>query len=157
MSVKDSNPKAFATLAKRLADADRAYVTVGIHEDAGRYPGPDAPLVSEVAWWNEFGTSEIPERSFFRSTFTQKAADIEKIKKEELKKIMDGKSTVTKSLSVIGFRAQVMVQNKIKSNIPPPNAPSTKKAKAREYPANANRTLMASELLLRSVTFKVTK
>lgn len=50
-------------LMRRLSDLDQA-VTVGVHADAAPYP--DGTDVVTVAASHEFGTDELPRRSFLR-------------------------------------------------------------------------------------------
>jgi hypothetical protein len=127
-----------------------AYVTIGIHEDAGSYD--NGVSVVEVALWNEFGTEHSPERSFFRSVLDEKVSLINSWREETLKQIGEGKDPM-KAMSSFGFKLQVLIQNKIKSNVSPANAPSTTESKLRR--GVVPRTLIDSTLMLRSVTFKV--
>jgi predicted RNase H-related nuclease YkuK (DUF458 family) len=152
--------------AKRIKDlikkAGGAYVTIGIHKDAGKYP--DGTDVVSVALWNEFGTSTSPERSFFRSAVDGNESLINKWREEAIQNMVEKKWTVKKALELVGFRVQTLIQNKIKSNVPPPNAPSTIAEKRRTgvspksgaKPGFADRTgtLIDSGLMLRSVTFR---
>lgn len=143
-------------LAKRIAQMKRSYVTIGIHSDAGQY-GDTGVEVYEVALWNEFGTPNaahpIPERSFFRSALNENEGVLNELREQLIQDITEGKVTVKKALEKVGFRVKTLIENKIKSNVPPENAESTKNAKiAAGYGTN---TLIASGLLLRSVTYKV--
>lgn len=152
VSIKDSGKFWFKKLAKRLEGFDKAYVTVGVHEDAGSYPG-GSPTVAEVALWNEFGTRYIPERSFLRSTIDENSALIDRWREEAISKIIAGKWSVEKALEALGFRVQVLVQNKIRSNVPPPNAPATVAQKAKY--GVPPQTLINTGLMLRSVAYRV--
>lgn len=127
-----------------------AYVTIGIHKDAGKYE--DGTDVVEVALWNEFGTRNIPERSFFRSTMDENVSKINAWREAAVDKILRGGS-VEEALRDIGFKIMVLIQNKIKSNVPPPLAPSTVRAK--EEKGRPPVTLIDSGLMLRSVSFRV--
>lgn len=149
ITIKDSNPKFIEKLIEKLGAFKDAYVTVGAHEDSGVYPGPNAPTVVEVALWNEFGTTTIPERSFIRSAVDDGQKQINEWRVEMLNKVIHENWTVKKALETIGFRVQVLIQNKIKSSVPPPNADSTLKQKI------GTTTLIDSGLLLRSIGFKV--
>lgn len=151
VQIKDSGKFWFKKLAKQLEGFDHAYVTIGVHEDAGQYP--DGTMVAEVALWNEFGTRFIPERSFIRSAIDENQGLINAWREEAISKIIAGKWTVEKALDALGFRIQVLVQNKIRSNVPPPNAPATVAHKTKE--GVPQRTLMETELLLRSIKYKV--
>jgi hypothetical protein len=137
-------------LRKAIGRHKTAYVEIGFHEDAGEYE--DGTSVVQVALWNEFGTETSPERSFFRTAIDENAAKINEWRNEMIGNIIEKSWTVQKCLDTMGFRIQVLVQNKIKSNLPPPNAPSTLEAKARA--GTGSNTLMNTKLMLRSVTYK---
>ena len=49
----------------------------------------------------------------------------------DLPHVIAGRMTIGKALGVIGARIQGDIQQRISSNVPPPNAPSTIAAKAR--------------------------
>lgn len=135
-------------------DLSKYYVTVGVHEDAGKYTeGKNPPSVVEVALWNEFGTEHTPERSFFRSTLAEKSGLINQWRQEVIGNMITKGWTPAKALETLGFRLQILIQNKIKSNVPPKNAPSVIAHKQAE--GLPTTTLMETQLLLRSVTFKV--
>ena len=136
---------------KKIEQIKRGYVTIGVHEGAGSYP--DGTSVVKVALWNEFGTETSPERSFFRSAIDQNMDKINKWREEMLDNIMEKNWPVEKALKAMGLRIQILVQNKIKSNVPPPNAPSTDAEKTRK--GVGHKTLIDSGLMLRSVTYKV--
>lgn len=140
-----------AAIKKMMAKQKGAYVSIGFHEDAGTYP--DGQSVVEVALWNEFGTETSPARSFIRSVMDENEQKLNLWREEMIDNVVAKGWTVEKALEAIGFRIQVLIQNKIKSNVPPPLADSTAKAKsAKGRPAV---TLIDTALMLRSVTFKV--
>ena len=144
---KDKVKKLMSVLEKSKG----AYVTIGIHEGAGSYP--DGKSVVQVALWNEFGTEHIPSRPFFRSSIDGNEALINKWREEMIENIVSKGWPVKKCLEAIGLRVQILIQNKIKSNMPPPNAPRTIAQKQKD--GVAAETLIHSGLMLRSVTFKV--
>lgn len=151
ISTSDSGGKEFKDLIKRLDQYKSAYVSVGVHEDAGHYES--GVSVAEVALFNEFGTRSIPERSFLRSAVDENVARINGWREEAIMNILNKGWTVEKALDMIGTRVKFLIQNKIKSNVPPPNAESTLAQKKKE--GVASNTLMWSQLMLRSVTYKV--
>lgn len=159
ISSKDS---AEYTRLKKFFKGKAAYVTIGVHEDAGRYPtGVD---VVQVALWNEFGTETVPERSFFRSTMAENETRIESFRNVIIKQMFEDKWTPEQALDALGLYIQNLVQNKIKSNVAPAYGTGKKGATAREIASrqaakvsrvgHAN-TLRETELLLRSITYKV--
>lgn len=151
VSTSDSGSAEFKKLIETLGRYKNSYVTIGIHEDAGEYPGEAS--VAEVALWNEFGTRFTPERSFLRSALDDNNAKINSWREEAIENILDKGWTVEKALEMMGLRIQLLIQNKIKSDVPPPNAPSTVAMKKKD--GVAPRTLIWSGLMLRSVTYKV--
>lgn len=145
-------------LLKTVKAAKRSYVTIGLHEGAGTYPespgGTTAsPSVVEVGLWNEFGTKSIPERSWIRSAIDGNVSKINELREQMALNILTKNWTVQKALEKIGFEIQNMIQNKIRSNVPPPLAEST--AKAKQDRGVAPVTLIDTHLLHDSVTYKV--
>lgn len=138
---------------ENLKGASRSYVTIGLHEDAGSYSGTNPPSVVEVGLWNEFGTATSPERSWLRSAIDESEGQINAWREEAINNMIHKGWTLEKALHMMGFRIQVLVQNKIKSNVPPPNAESTAEAKAKH--GVAQQTLIDTGLMLRSVVYKV--
>ena len=150
--TKDNHPDQLKKLKAALNKYANAHVTIGIHSEAGQYTkGSNPPDVVQVALWQEFGTEYIPSRSFIRSTIDENEALINEWREKALEALLHGKSTVPKLLESIGFRIQVLIQNKIKSNVPPP----LKNPDAKSRKGLAPVTLIETGLLLRSVTYKV--
>ncbi len=171
VTVTEKGKDDWEKYAKAFKNMNKAYVTVGIHEGAGQYQGKNAPMVFEVALWNEFGTDRIPARPFMGLAIDGGMGKINAWREEAIDKILNDGWSVQKGLEMLGFRIQVLIQNKIKSNVPPPNAPSTVKAKqkagvlpkkfkegtdnkGRPY-SDRTKTLIDTGLMLRSVTYKV--
>lgn len=157
MKVKGAD---MAKLKQRLANIWQGlggnYVTVGVHKDALDYPNGES--VAMVALINEFGAKKedgtiIPERSFLRSAVHENQGAINKWRVEVLKGMAEKKITAHKALTIMGFRMQVLVQNKIKSNVPPSNAQVTldRKKELGQIPE----TLRATEHMLRHIGYQV--
>lgn len=143
--VKDDSGKLRQVIKKMKG----AYVTAGIHQDAGQEQnGAD---VVKVALWNEFGTEHIPERSFFRSAIDKNIEKINKWREQAINDILSFKNPKS-VLDGLGFKLMVLIQNEIKQNIPPSNAPETIKQKAAD--GVAPNTLIWSGTMLRSITFR---
>lgn len=147
---------------KEIKQASTSYVTIGLHEDAGTYPpdkdGESVSVVS-VALWTEFGTQPhgkhpgTPEYAWMRKTMDENQDLIERWRNELMSKVMMGEMTLEKSLEAMGFRLMTLLQNTIKSNLPPPNKPSTAAEKTRK--GVAVQTLIDTGLMLRSITYRV--
>jgi hypothetical protein len=141
-------------ILKVLEEVNNSFVTIGIHEGAGKYPTteeqPDPPLISEVAIINEFGSSDrgIPERSFVRSTMDENRHSLHQETKVLHSDVLLGKITTKKALDKLGFKIQTLIQNKIKTLRTPPNSQETIDKKKADNP------LIDSQLMMRSVNFK---
>lgn len=163
VQIEDKDKANWEKLMKELK-VGAAFVTVGVHEGAGNYTkGKSPPSVAEVALWNEFGTERIPERSFLRSTVDENLSRVEGWFAQAYDSIIgsianggDGKAAMFKALQKIGIQVQFLIQNKIKSNVPPPSSKATIAAKERAHSTHPNHTLMDTELLLRSISNEVT-
>ncbi len=139
---------------KLIKGARESYVTIGLHEGAGAYTeGPNPPSVVEVGFWNEFGTRNSPERSWLRSAIDENEATINGWRDEVIGNVFEGKMDLEQALHAMGFRIMTLVQNKIKSNVPPPNEPLY--AAQKKADGLADTTLIRSGLMLRSVTYQV--
>lgn len=150
-SIEDRKDPAFEKIIKELQRLVDSYVTIGVHDDAGEYD--DGQSVVMVALWNEFGTETSPERSFLRSAIDKNVSQINDWRDEAILNIIEGGWTAAKALEMVGFRIQVLIQNMIQSDVPPPNVQSTAEQKIRDgVPAN---TLQWTKTMLRSVTYKV--
>jgi hypothetical protein len=150
MSTKTTNDKT-PDFFKKLDQIKKGYVTIGIHEDAGSYP--DGVSVVKVALWNEFGTETSPERSFFRTAIDDNLEKMNKWREEFIENIFYNGWSVEKALKAMGLRIQLLIQNKIKSNVGPDLSPYT--LEKRKEHGRGTRTLVDTGLMLRSVTFKV--
>lgn len=138
-------------LRSALSKIGGGYVTVGVHDGAGRYT--NGARVEQVAAWMEFGTMHIPERSFIRSAINEDLPRINKWRTELLGKLVAGKTTVERALGALGMRVQILVQNQIKSGLLPENSASVQALKRRL--GLPQTTLIFTGLLLRSVAYKV--
>jgi hypothetical protein len=131
-----------------------SYVDIGVHSDAGDHESDDltADLVTiaEVAFWNEYGTSNIPERSFIRATIDANRKRLERETQKLYRKVVDGKIDTKKALDMLGLRIQEMIKQTILEQNDPPNAPSTVERKG------FNNPLVDSRQLWRSIAYKST-
>lgn len=141
-----------------VADAQGMFVKIGITSSVGGNPkedvdgskSPDTTL-AEVAWWNEFGTKHIPERSFVRSTTDESRRKIASMKRRLARGMTKPRPTMTpaKSLEVLGQFMQGRIVAKINALRTPPNAPSTIRRKKSSNP------LVASKQMAQSIQYEV--
>jgi len=165
VTVTDKNPFKLRYLIARLRKDARSFVTIGVHEDAGEYTeGGSPPSVFEVAMWQEFGTENIPERAFLRTAIDGNVSLINEWRIEALENVIYRGWTMEKALNMMGFRLQELVRNQIKSDMPPPygtgNSGASVEEIARRQDAKQRKwgrsdTLIASGLMMRSVTYRV--
>ena len=101
--------------------------------DAGEHPSGDA-TVAQIGFWNEFGTTRIPERSFMRSTIKDKKKDIVALQKGLLKKIVKGDMEVETGLGLVGEKMSDFIRQKIVDISSPPNTPFTISKKGSSNP-----------------------
>lgn len=124
-------------ILKELKLADNSYTKVGVQEGIMHYPSekgskPKTTVsMATIAMANEFGAPSkgIPSRSYLRSTYDESLTKMIELATEEYSKIVDGKSTVDKSLSLMGEVMKARVQRKITKLRDPPNKPETIKRK----------------------------
>jgi hypothetical protein len=126
--IKSKKPKTrvidhgFNAIVKELRKLEKKpYVKIGYPEkkastNAEKETSDDSEsfvTVLDVALWHEFGTNNMPERSFVRASFDQNQKKYEKLNRELLVKIYSGKMTVEKALDILGFT----IENDIKAFI----------------------------------------
>lgn len=106
-----------------------------VRNEAGNVePSSSGVTVFDKAVRNEFGDG-VPERSFLRSTFDEKAATVwAEWGREQLGEVVDGKRDLGQALARVGERAKADVQTKIVEGPFVPNAPETVKRKRSSRP-----------------------
>lgn len=144
--------KKLDSLKKLLHTYGNSYVTVGFHEDAGQYK--DGTSVVKVAMFNEFGTESSPSRPFFSRALEQNKAQIDRWVEGMMDDCINKGTPPQVAFDRLGFKVKTIIQNQISSNMPPPNAPSTKDQKKRDGVPPV--TLIHTGLMLRSVAWKTT-
>lgn len=113
----------------------RAFLTVGIHADAGSE-------VIIIAATNEFGTTRagvnhnitIPERSFMRSTLDENQRRLFDALQKAIEDDLDDKRPLKDGLGLVGELTVSLIKNKVRDRRIPPNAPSTIAKKGSDNP-----------------------
>ena len=148
--VRDSDRGAKALL-KRLKSAKASGVTVGVHEAEGSASHGEVSNI-DVALFHEFGTEDIPERSFIRAWADEnEAANSERLRKIGEAVVRGAVPSVEVGLERFGALAVADVQRRIVSGIPPELADSTVARKGSSTP------LVDTGQLKSSVTYQVKK
>lgn len=126
--------------AMRALAADR--IKVGVLGAAG-----SENVVKAVA--NEFGTADIPERSFIRATFNARRGAYVGALRNAVAAVSARKMTARQALELIGVRVVADVQETLTSIDTPPLAASTVAAKGSTQP------LIDTGRLRASISFEV--
>lgn len=134
---------------REMQDADRAFVTVGIHEGERSMEGTN---IAEYATYNEYGTGNIPSRPFMRTAFDENVAVIQRDMARAVDTAKKGGS-VYNELSVVGMKHQQRIQRTIKGrDFLPKLADSTIRAKK-----GSTKTLIDSGAMVNSIKYVVHK
>ena len=129
---------------KKFAEMEKlgnSYVLIGFQEGSvtksqvkGNRRKQGGKSMPQIAAENEFGTRTIPARPFMRTSFDENRDRINNVIANEYDKIIDGESTVKRSLNLIGQFGTRLIQEKIRSIVSPPNSPRTIAAKGSSKP-----------------------
>ncbi len=164
-----------STMAAVRQLAQGAYSKVGILSDDERgglhkvdpETGKASPLtIAEIAAVLEFGTEDkhIPARSFVRATFDRMRGELEQDAAKLIAKIViDRTMTVDRALNILGLKLATGIWDFISQGeqVPPPNAPSTIRAKVpasltgkkRQRAIEGNRTLVDSGTMRSAISW----
>ena len=123
--VKD---RIWQRIKKNLGDEERE---VGVQKDAVY---PDGKPVAVVAAANEFGTSQIPARSFIRSTTDEERGKINRILGRDTGRLLDLKEKKGSVVQEAAEHLRDAIKQKIEDLDSPRNAPSTVKRKGFNNP-----------------------
>lgn len=138
-------------LKKQLAKLKGLRLTLGFQGEKAATLYENGANVATVAFWQEFGTINIPARGFLRSTMLEKRDAIARVQAVELAPVFTQGRDPVKALAAIGSKVAAMVKRKIDTSRQwaTPNAPSTVAKKGDDYP------LHESDLMSESVTYAV--
>lgn len=129
---------------RQLREARTIEVVVGVQQ--GEMNG-DGEQIATYAAANEFGTEEIPERSFMRSAFDENVSELQQEMEGRYQQMMRGALTTRQALGLVGLKLQDMIKDKISSNIPPPNSEATIERKG------SSRTLIDTSAMKNSIHY----
>jgi len=121
MTIKvKKSPKAALRALERINKKMKGpnIVKVGLPRGSMNYP--DGTSVIRVGTVHEFGSGNVPERSYLRSTMEENRREYRRIQKNMYKKVIKGKVSMKKALSMIGEKVKGDVQQKITDISEPP-------------------------------------
>ena len=102
--------------------------------------------VLDVAIFSEFGTDQLPERSYVRAAFDRNRKKYERMNKKLLVKIYAGQMSVEKALDILGL----MIENDIKNYM----REGRVKPKSQRAIDDGGKTLIDTSQLMNSIVFK---
>lgn len=148
--VRDTD-KGMASISKLLQKLKRTTLKVGVFSDAKNTENKTTRFVADYAIANEFGTKNIPERSFLRSTSDKQRNKWSKTMDNAATKVIATQGTnFDRELYKVGAIVRSDIIKKINSNISPINAESTKKHKK-----GKNKTLIEHGVLRSSIEARI--
>lgn len=140
MSVKDTNNT--DKLLKQLETIFKKEITVGLHGDVG------ADILSRGIY-NEFGTNNIPERSFIRAGYDTEKKNIINDAEKLTKKVVAMEMKPQTAANLLGDAAKGRIQEFAIDLRDPPNAQSTIDKKGSTNP------LVDTGQMIGSIDYKV--
>jgi hypothetical protein len=141
-------------LVEMVSDIRDAGVEVGLFDEDGVHPhSPEGLTIAEIGAIQEFGTDDghIPERSWLRSTYDEKASQFADEAERVAVAVIDRRLTVNQGLTVMGAAQVGEVKRTINNFTTPPNAPATIAKKGKNDP------LVDSRVMRNHVKFKRVK
>jgi hypothetical protein len=130
-------------IARQLRTLERKTVTIGVHGDSGTH-GNTGETVASIAAQHEFGTSQVPERSFLRAGMAAKGDEIAMDLIDQIQHMIEGG---TPQPGQIALRGGVLVlgavRETIAAGIAPELSPTTKQ---RRDEKGSNSTGVASNV-----------
>lgn len=105
MSDLKSNLKKLQGYAAAIEVATRSKVAVGLpKESAASKVYGDGIRVIDIGIAHEFGTKDIPQRSFLRAPFLKHKTELNQVIQAQFKKVFEG-ADVDSALGIIGVKA----------------------------------------------------
>ena len=127
-------------LLKEIHYLHEHYVEIGIlAEDKNRKPSGKQTTILEYAVYNEFGTSKMPARPFFRIAIDENEEKTKRSIKKYFNMVLTGRYTGEEALKKLGeeVRGNIIRSIQEANNWATPLSPLTLKAKLRKRPDNS--------------------
>lgn len=140
-SIFSDARKDYDRTVKLMEQFENSYVLIGFQEGSvtksqvkGKRRKEANKSMPQIAAENEFGTKNTPARPFMSTSFDENRDMINQAILGEYDKIIEGTSTIRKSLNALGLFGVDLVQAKIRAIHQPPNSPRTIAAKKSSKP-----------------------
>jgi hypothetical protein len=106
-------------------------ISIGVHsDDADHTHGSGEGLtIGDIGTFHELGTQTVPQRSFIRGWFDERADFIAETMRKQLAQVVAGKRPIEQAAERIALAFEGDCKARIARNIPPPLAPATIKRK----------------------------
>lgn len=145
-----------ARILAEMQKAKKMSVKVGLPADkvGGEVYG-DGVTIMQVGAQHEYGTENMPARSFLRMPFELKADEVDAFIQAEFKKVIEGRSTGAKALGRIGVLATNISKEAFRSNGFGQWAELSPITEAIKKKNNKTTPLIWSGLLRNSITWSV--
>lgn len=144
-------------LLKEIHYLHEHYVEIGIlAEDKNRKPSGKQTTILEYAIYNEFGTSKMPARPFFRLAIDENEEKTKRSIRKYFNMVLAGRYKGEQALKKLGEEVRENIIKSIQeaNSWATPLSPLTLKAKLRKNPNN-NKILIDDRYLIRSIRFKI--
>lgn len=133
-----------------LKNSENVSLKVGFLKGLGEHPNSmEGQTIIEIAFWNEYGTENIPARPFMRSTLNDEIDSYRKLLEVMLSRILRFESKPKQEIKKLGALVTSDIKQKITSLSDPANTERTKQQKGSSNP------LIDSGTLRNSVTWEV--
>lgn len=133
--------KGWARVKREIHAAKHVTVLVGIQEGDNN---PEGVSIAEYAAYNEYGTKNIPERSFVRSSFDERVNYYFQLMHRQYDAVKLGNKTIREALGFMGQTVETDIKQKIRDFKTPPNAAATIKIKGVDNPLQNNGHMLNS-------------
>lgn len=131
--VRDKGANELLTTLNRARRGEPWSVEVGVIGNKASREKGEGVTVADVATWAELGLGQ-PKRSWLRGFIDEAEKKIQKRISKEMRAVVSGDRSPRQAMRRIGVWLVGEIQERISNKIPPPNAPSTVKAKGSSVP-----------------------
>lgn len=133
MPIRAKRSREYDRLVKTLHNK-RARITAGIHAAEGGRSHSNGETVIDIANIHEFGTAEIPERSFVRAWYDQNLPRAQAQLRREVRDSLNHTGDVQRGLQRFALWVEADIVRRINEGIAPANAESTIRRKGSSTP-----------------------